>query len=51
MGYMDVLCEGFSKAFNKMDYDIFVAKLNDMGFRNLFYSWLVSFFVRHQTIC
>jgi len=40
---VDVIYTDFSKAFDKIDHNILAAKLYNLGFRNPFYSWLVSF--------
>lgn len=40
---VDVIYTDFSKAFDKIDHGILAAKLHNLGFRNPFYSWLVSF--------
>lgn len=40
---VDVIYTDFSKAFDKIDHGILSAKLYNLGIRNPFYSWLVSF--------
>lgn len=40
---VDVIYTDFPKAFDKIDHIILAVKLHNLGFRNPFYSWLVSF--------
>lgn len=40
---VDVIYTDFSKAYDKIDHNILIAKLYHLGLRNSFHSWLVSF--------
>jgi len=47
---VDVICNDFTKAFDKINYQIVFTKLKQIGICGSFLSWIISFIKDHQQI-